>query len=534
MILVALSIIAFGCVSTRSGTKGMPPLSAPALEAKLIEASDYVKKGCYVDIRKAVDIYRGLVSSPIASKARLPYAKTLILMVVKERDLGILNETYVQEAWRTINANRDLRFLVPFIELAASMDPRTQGIMKDIDGMATVQLMDRTLRDPEVDAGLLLRSRSDPILAYLYVTFRSEYALFLEKTGTEDLILPYCNLPLFIYKTATTYPELDAGRLKTLLASNPEFYEADYHLGLLSLGVDEPLLVEKGKADPYEAEAYFLKAQAGIPESPQIPAYLGGLCLFTEEYERAAAYFERALTLAPTFRDAILGKAICLGYQGEHTEAIGVLKSLVAMGLYLMGESHYWLAWNFHELGDDESARMNIEEAKKRLPTDSEVFCLSGTVALEQGDLEAAEKEFTSSLELNGRNLKAVMGLGRVCALKKDWLESAGFYAHAVAAAAQQGAELAAEIGRIDDTDLPATRKISQRQRKEEHLKILEETQAQASLEAAVGYLNGGEKSRALEMAQQALAHPAFSGAATRLIEKIKVPTPVRITGTRG
>jgi tetratricopeptide (TPR) repeat protein len=524
LLAVTILIAAGGCAPRRIGRVRATAISAPELEAGLSVAAALVDKGCYVSLKKAIPIFRNLRCSSLSDRIAFPFAKALILMTVRGRELGILGETSIQEASRIIGESRSLQFLTPYLDLASWMYPKTRGVMKDIDTLGTVQVLNRTLKNCQVDADMRRRACSDSVLAYLYVTFRTEYAHYFGESGSlDDLIEQYRDTPLFRYRAASTYPRTDAARLQALLASDSEFYEAEYHLGELALGIDEPLTAGQEKSDLFRAEKHFQKAQAGIPEAPLIPIYLGGICLFTEEFDKAMSYFERALKLAPSFRDALLGRSICLSYLGKHEEAIDCLKGLLAMGSYLMGESHYWLAWNFHELNDGESARMHIEEAEKRLPTDSEVFCLAGTLSLEMGHIDAADKEFTTSLEANGKNIKAVLGLGRVFALKKSWLESADFYAHAVSAAAQQETFLADEIRRINDVDVSPVRKISLMERKEMRRKALVETEAKASYEAAIGYLNGGQAEPALRFATKAAAHPNFKEPASHLIDRIKL-----------
>ncbi len=529
ILLSALSLtLLCSCSPAAKITANGTLLPNQRFEAKKAEAAAFVEKGCYVDFKKAIQLYRELSTEPLMkNKITLPFVKALILAAVRERELGILNDAYIQEASNIITGKSNLQFLVPYVDLTMWMYPKTKGIMKDIDTMGIVQVVNRTLKNARVNADMQLRARTDEVLAYLYVTFCTEYARYLEGPGMPtDFIGQYRGSILFRYKAATTYPKLDSKLLEALLVSEPEFYEADYHLGQMDLGIDRPLDIDRQSADLFEAEKHFLKAQAGIPESSQITMYLGGICIVTQELDKAVEYFDRTLAIAPTYRDALLGKSIGLGYMGKHEEAIGNLNGLVTMGSYLMGESYYWLAWNYHELGDAENAQRNVEEAKTRLPTDSEVFSLAGTLALEKGQLDKAEKEFSVSLECNGKNLGAVIGLGRVFALKKEWLDSANFYFHATRAAAQEETALAEEARKIGISSLATERKAHLVGIKEQQRRILEETRAMACFEAAVGYLNAGKRELALDLATKAAAHPAFTKAAERLIEKIKLRLP--------
>ena len=96
------------------------------------------------------------------------------------------------------------------------------------------------------------------------------------------------------------------------------------------------------------------------------------------------------------------------------------------MGYWLLGESNYWLARCQHDLKDDAAAAVSIEEAKGRLPTSSEVFTLSGAIALEAGDLVKAEKDLKEAIGYNRANAEALMLLGGVHSQKKGLDERGG------------------------------------------------------------------------------------------------------------
>jgi tetratricopeptide (TPR) repeat protein len=191
------------------------------------------------------------------------------------------------------------------------------------------------------------------------------------------------------------------------------------------------------------------------------------------------------------------------------------------MGFYLMGKSHYWLAWNYHERHDNENAQLHIDESKGRLPTDNEVFSLAGTIALENNELDKAEKEFIESLRFNGRNIKAILGLGQVYAQKQKWLESVLFYSHAAKVAMQRESEVAEYIKQIKNSTLAEERKARLVAKKEQQCKILETAKATGYINAAAGYFNAGRREQALEMAEKA-AYPHFKKAAEQALKRIK------------
>jgi tetratricopeptide (TPR) repeat protein len=444
-------------------------------------------------------------------------------MSVREKELGIPDDKYIRRAREVIGENPSLQSFAPYVKLTDAMYPKTKGIMRDIDVMGTVKVVHDYLKNPTLKADMKLRALSDDYYAYFYVSFYMNYANYLDqKEDLSGFTKLYPNSILFKYENATTYPHQEPRLFDALVQAEPEFYEAYFHLGELAVGAEKPLDAEKDFFKPFEAEKNFLKAYEGIPESPQVTIYLGALYMAIEEYDKSLAYYDKTLSLAPAYRDALLGKAACLSYMGRHHEAIEILNKLVAMSFYLMGESHYWLAWNYHELHDNENAQLHIEESKSRLPTDSEVFSLAGAIAFENNKLDKAEKEFIESLKFNGRNIEAILGLGQVYGQKQKWLESALFYFNAAKVTLQRESEVVEYIKQIEKSTLAEDRKARLVAKKEQQLKVLEATKATGYINAAIGYFNAGRREQALELAEKAASHPQFKEAAEQLIKKIK------------
>jgi tetratricopeptide (TPR) repeat protein len=184
--------------------------------------------------------------------------------------------------------------------------------------------------------------------------------------------------------------------------------------------------------------------------------------------------------------------------------------------------SHYWLAWNLHQLGRDEEAAANIEQAKSRLGTDSEVFGLSGTIALERGNLEQSEKDLKESLSFSAHNTDSLFNLGRLYALRQQWPDSGEYYEKAGLSYERTEAALDVKIQEIKDSRLAEERKSRLIRVKENRLKTIGLTKATAFCDAAAGYFNAGNKTKALEFARRAASHPSFKEKSGELIAKIK------------
>jgi tetratricopeptide (TPR) repeat protein len=316
---------------------------------------------------------------------------------------------------------------------------------------------------------------------------------------------------LLRYKRAIC-PREDENLLREIAASEPQFYEAEYWLG--NAAMSRGLLLT--------AEEHFLKAYEGIPESAQITISLASITFATEELEKSLEYYDKTLAIAPEYRDALLGKAICLSYLDRPAEAIAICERIIALGYWLLGESYYWLAWNQHELKDNAAAGLNVEQAKGRLPTSSEVFTLSGLIALEEGDLPKAERDLKEALQYNPANSDALLHLGSLYARKGDWQNSGTYFEKAAFALLDQEGSLQKKMREIEQSAMAPARKERLLRIKLSQVEKVRLTKATAFYNAAAGYYNAGQKFKALEMATRAAEHPSLKQKAEEMISGIK------------
>ena len=488
---------------------------SPDIQMKIADAAVQAARGCYVGFKNALGAYQELYARPaLRPRIASPYLRTLLLMMIREREVGILNPADYPRASAVIRENPSLRSMQPLFDVADGLAARTRGIMQDIDPVAAKRLYEDVLRQVQPD--LRAKALGDAFYAYLYAAFFTGYGLYAEKKDefVADLLARYPESVLMKYKRAI-YPRSNPDALQALVQAEPEFYEACYNLGELAIGAQTLL----------EAEKYFLRAYAGLPESPQVTIYLGSIYLATEEYEKSLEYYDRTIALSPQYRDALLGKGICLSTMGRYTEALAPLNKIVELQFYMLGESHYWLAWNYHALKDDATAEAEIEQSKPRLPTNSEAYGLSGTIALDRGELAKAEKEFLDALKYNGANTEALFGLGRLYAQKEMWKESAGYYeTSALIFEGNEGA-IAEKIDQIRKSMLSEERKARLLAKKDQQMKITQATKATAFYDAAASCFNtrdAGLKTKAADLAIRAAAHPQTKEKAEALLKQIK------------
>ncbi len=403
----------------RPGT--MPKLDDAA--AKMAEAEGLIRRGHFTAFKKAADLYKEVYLRPgRASGVASRYVRSLVLLRVRECQIGILFGPTAEEARRVIRENPGLKGLSAFVDMADSLSAirPSQGIQTDVNPVQVKRGVDDAV---QLNAGLRAQASGEDFYAYLYVSFFGAVSSW-SSDQKEDLAPIYAlfpDSPLMLYANAVRYTKEQPEILVRLAAADAEFYEAYFHLGEMALAERSLLSAEKN----------FLKALPGLGASPQEMIYLASIYTATEEFEKSLEFYDLTLDLSPGYRDAILGQAICQSYLGRYSEAIATLQKMIELGNWLMGECHYWMAWNHHALKDLDSAQAHIEESKGRLPTNSEVFGMAGTIALEKSQYDRAEKEFQDALKYNAANIEALFGLGRINDQRGKWPDAAGYYEQA-------------------------------------------------------------------------------------------------------
>jgi len=490
---------------------GVTTASDPALEAKLADAGAALDKGCYLSLKRAWRTYAELYAQPaLRRRVAVPFLKSSILLAVRERDLGFVTPVYLDQAARLVEADPSLAGFRVYVEVAGLMPPRTRGVIRDIDTtFAWVVTREKMAAN---EAQLRQQSLSDEFAAYLLLGMNCSYGRFSEKWQDPAAYLKVFPGSLLVKYRAAICGEDDGDLLRDILDREPEFAEAHFHLGELALREGRILSAERELLAAYEA----------IPESPQVRILLASIYLATEELDRSLEYYLKTLELVPEYRDALLGQAVCLSYMKRYEEAIVVLDRMVALGYWLLGESYYWLAWNKHELKRDAEALTDIDQAKRRLPTNSEVFSLAGTIGLDLGELSRAEKDFEESLRHNPANTEALFGLGTLAARRADWPGSARFFQRAAAALETNAGSLTAKIKEIEGSAMTEERKARLIARKKAQLASVEAAAASAYYEIAVSSFNAGNKEDALAAAERAASHAATREKAAELIRRIR------------
>jgi tetratricopeptide (TPR) repeat protein len=470
---------------------------------KVDEAKALVEKGHYLAFKRAVRIYGGLYQSrAIRPKIAAPYLEALLLLALREKDIGITNPATAAQAGQVLRENPALAGYEPCVTLLSAVQTRALGVMRYMETASGPMAASDALNKAEKD--LRRRAATDDFAAYVLAAHTCSFSQYSGNwQKPEEFLKSHPGSLLLKYETAICgegMPEL------------LEEIQAHYFLSQAEL--------RQGKL--LSAEGHLIKAFEAIPESPLARLLLAGIYFATEEFDRSLQFYDLALESSPENREALLGKAICLSYLGKRDEAIAVLNRMLELGSWLLGEAHYWLAWNLHELKRDPEALGHTDEAKGRLPTNSEVFSLSGTISLDLGDLVRAEKDFVESLQYNAANTESLFGLGIVEGRKNRWEESGAYYEKAGRSSESTQAGLKAKVEGIRAAALSEERKARLIRKREAQIERARLMAATAYYDSAAAYLNAGLKDKALATAARSAAHPALKEKTDELLRTIK------------
>jgi len=530
LLLIIFSLSPFACAPPPKTTAVPSPSLELEVEKSLAAAEKELNRGCYYGFREAVSILEPLVSRtapwPRLRGSLLPlYIKSLLLLGIREKEVGLSTST-LEKIAPLLSSNKDFADLVEFYEIARAVSVQSKGVMAYDDRKIEARIKSRDWEKEKLDWERLREERArrlkelerkaqeDELAAYFWLA--GFFNLYYE---SESNLKPRALLDLFPcsrlvrFKIAvTSTPVARQDLLEELLKEEPEFYEAHYFLGEVAL--NQGLLLT--------AEKHFLEAWKAIPASPIMAISLASVYFHLEELEKSLEMYEATLAILPQYREAMLGRAICLSFLGRHEEAMQALREMIELGYWLMGEAHYWLAWNLYYLNQFQEALPHCEEAKGRLPTNSQVYSLTGAVALELNNLTQAEENLLKALEFDAANAEALLNLARLEARRENWPKAADYYEKAGRVYENQVHSIQARMKEIEASELSPERKQAQWRRKASQLESVSLTRATTIYNAATCYFNAGKISEALRLAEEASSHPALKQRANELISKIK------------
>ena len=513
---IILSVCFFSVCGPPQKKNILTPEQWAEFQKEISQADILLERGSYTALKEAFQIYRGLLDFPVSkNKIRVRVLKTALLLGQREDELGIIDDNHLQTAWDYLQVYPDLSEFSSIFELILRSSSKRQNLAETIlTGRSSIgdNLNWFSMNINPLNTQLKAKSEEDVFSAYFYIHLNSDFDHYLKKKddcSRFSEIFP--GSALIQFKLAVS-PKIVQDSLTKLVREDSSFFEAHYFLGKIDLMLGKIISAEKK----------ILLAYANIPRSIPILSDLAKIYFVLEEFQKCLEFNQKILALDPDYRDALLAKAICLGYMEHHEEAVEILDRLRGLGQYLMGETNYWLAWNRNELNKHQEAWTDIEKAKKYLIGHHEVHTLSGIIAFKLDRLEEAEKDFEEAVKLSSPSCEPVFFLGKIFAHQESWEKSAFYFEKASRCYQEQENSLCQKIDELESSSLSEDRKKRHILRKKIQIAKTRLSEATSLYNAAAGYFNAGQKEKALPLAQRALRHDSFKAKADDLIKQIK------------
>lgn len=515
--LLPLLIVFFFLSACQTHKKAeLSPNDFDAQFQSLNDADALYAAGSYSCLKDAYVIYEELLEVPferIAIAEKL--LKTALLLSLRGKELGVVDNTYLRKAEELTVTYPHLAEYDSYLKFASCIPYTIKGIaggfLEISPNLNEYYDWLKTHIEP-LNQELKAKAESTEFHAYMYISF---YAAFSHHIGEEVDLRPF--LDRFSDSTKIRYRlafhlKKDRDLLENVLEEEPRFVEVHLFLGE-SAYEDKKLLT---------AEGHFRRAYDIIPDSLSILVYLAGIHFALEEYDESVGFYEDALHLAPEYREALLGKAICLGYMGKHEYAMLVLNKLIEMGRYYLGEAYFWMAWNLNEMGQIEDAERNVKKTKDYLVGDVGVLALQGVIAYKLGNLSEAEMYLKQAMILQKNHCDSIYYMAKIDVVREEWEKSGTHYEEAGNCYGSQERAIDARIREIERSPMSLERKAKQILRKRAQLRKMTLTKATCFYNGAAGYFNSGRENKALVCAAYAALEEAFTAKAEELIKKIE------------
>ena len=512
LLVITLLIFLSNCAAKKAE---ISPQQLVAYNSKTKEADAQFKTGSYMGLKNARSAYLQFLAIPaFQKKSGIKFIKTSLLLAIREKELGILNQKTLQEASNLINLEPYFSNYSRYVEILKRIPENTKGITGNKIDDSSIDAQYEWIKQnfESARSHLLEKSVSTDFYAYLYLSFNSVFSYKFEEKEDFSRFASIFPDSKFIKFKLSIYPQEKPDVLKDLLQDNPDFYEANYFLGNSALSQGKVLT----------AENHYKKALEYIPDSTSLIISLTKVYFHMEEFKTCLEYNNLALQLAPAYRDAILGKAMCLSYMGRHEEAIENLDNMIELGKYYMGETYYWLAWNQNELEQLDKARTNITKSRDFLIGHYEVSLLDGIIAYKQKHLDDAKDNFKEALLLNNQDCESAYYLGKIYAEREDWKYSGSYFEKGGVCNEQTENKIKSKIQEIKEAALSPLRKDKLIKKKKMQLLQNRRTKATCQFNAAASYFNDKEYKKAFLLAEKAAKHPTFKQQAEELILAIK------------
>jgi tetratricopeptide (TPR) repeat protein len=355
---------------------------------------------------------------------------------------------------------------------------------------------------------------ADEFGAYVWLAFAC--ASETRDVATDTLLAPTDarrDVPIIQFRRAICRG-LRPEPLRALLDAHPRWIETKYFLGSYDVG-----LMASGQDKLDEADRLFSEAYEWRQEWPALTQSIANVAMTVEEFDRAALFYDRTLTVEPLAVDALLGKARAQTYLGKAVDAIATTDRLIAARWYV-GDARYWRALNESELERNDEAWTDVELADKLL-VNADVPKLAGLIAYRRRELDVSRGKFELASKRNRSDCETAYYLGVVLAELRDWPRTAQELLGACECL--QAAEIAYtnEIAKIRASNDPPERQAKKIARREQYIAKGRRYLATSWFDVAVAYYNLSKPADARLYAEKVVGDEQFGERAKEILTRL-------------
>lgn len=507
-----------------------PPPPAPNLQPRLDAADALLRVGCFDCLTEALrefDALRAFTTAPpaVVAAATSGALRTAMLLEVRERELGMADDGYLQRARDLTATSDELRTqFAPVFDVVDTIPWRVPKsplpTVSSVSPMTLAAYRELQAKREQLGEGLKAQAGHDVLSASLWLSFSC--ANPVGRPETEALLAPLGALrdaPFAAYRAATcprggsgfSAVAVDTKAATALLDREPQFLEIEFALGAAAVGAQ--------RLD--DAEPHYRRAYEWHPQWPALATSLGNLYMTAEEIQLALGVYEVALTHAPDHGEALIGRVRALSTLGRHDDAFAEIDHIQKGARWFPGEVIYWRAWNELQVGRVEDAWASVSRAES-LWAVAQVSKLAGLIAYRRQQLEVARGKFEIGRKQAPDDCEMMFLLGTVHADLRNWAPTAEVFI--ATGGCVQGAKhgYTQLIAKIQASNAPPERKARQVARAEQKIRDAERMLATSYFNTAAAYFNLSKKAEAREYAEKLTGDPQFAERAREILSRLE------------
>lgn len=399
LLLIVLCVGVSACASRK-------PVAAPAATTVApapVDVTALMRRGCFRCLEEALAAAQDEQAFEVAA-----------LLALRAKELGLPYSDYRRQAAATAPPEPAYATYLDVVD-AVPVDVMTgERYQRDTSTAPPVRIDRNAAGAPVRQPAIAERASgwrdvlhagpgSDLFKRYLDLTIGCSLLPRGPQSPAPELTAQERDVPLLRYRFGLC--GIEPRDLRAFRDGDPEFVDADFTLGRMAMGARP--------ADLDEGLRWMQAARESFPASPVIAISLGVVYDQREEWAESLKVYDAVIAQMPSHRDALLGRTVALSHLGRYEDAIAAATQMIDLGEWLMGEAHYWRAWNEFSLRQYQAARDDTDRAKSRM-VNAAVYVLSGLVEWNLLRLPTAESELEEALKMDFGRCDAAQYLGRV------------------------------------------------------------------------------------------------------------------------